>query len=182
LCIGCVARFGPQKALEHLLQAFALLAPKFPNARLVMVGSGPLEEDLHATAERLGIQERVSWPGHVDGLEAMPAFDVFALPSRYESFPYVLLEAMAAGIPVVMTQVGGAGSLIVDGVNGRVVPIGRPDLLASALVPMIGDPDLRRRMGKESRQRVKEFSLDETLRKTLDVYGTLMARGRPQIS
>ena len=108
----------------------------------------------------------------------MAAFDVFALPSRYESFPYVLLEAMAAGIPVVMTEVGGAGPLIVDGANGRVVPIARPDLLSSAIESIFGNPDLRRRMGEESRKRVKEFSLERTLNKTLDVYGRLLSRTR----
>jgi len=174
--IGCVARFVPQKALDHLLNAFALVATKFPGASLVMVGNGPLEADLHATAERLGIQQRVSWPGPVDGAEAMKGFDIFALTSRYESFPYVLLEAMAAAIPVVMTQVGGAGSMIVDGVNGRVVPVARPDLVAQALTTLLENPELRRRMGEESRKRVSEFSLERTLDKTLDVYEALLSR------
>lgn len=176
LCIGCVARFGPQKALEHLLEAFALLAPKFATARLVMVGDGPLEADLHARAQRLGIHERVIWPGPVDGPQAMQAFDIFALPSRYESFPYVLLEAMAAGLPVVMTQVGGAGTLILDEVNGRVVPVGRPDLLATALQALLAESELRHKMGEESLRRVRQFSLEVMLQKTLDIYATLLTR------
>jgi glycosyltransferase involved in cell wall biosynthesis len=174
--IGFVGRFVPQKAPECLLRAFAALAGRFPKARLVMVGDGALGAALREEAQKLGIAERVSWPGPLDGQSAMFGFDVFVLPSRYEGFPYVLLEAMVAKLPVVMTQVGGAGSLVQDGGNGFVVPPDQPDLLAAALERLLADESLRKTMGARSAERVQEFSIQKMVEKTVAFYESLAAR------
>ncbi|MBI5394539.1 MAG: glycosyltransferase [Verrucomicrobia bacterium] len=176
LSIGFVGRFVPQKAPENLLRAFAALAGRFPKARLVMVGDGALGPALRDEAQKLGIADRVTWPGPLDGPSAMFAFDIFALPSRYEGFPYVLLEAMAAKLPVVMTHVGGAGSLVLDGENGLVVPPDRADLLEAALERLLADDGLRLKMGARSGERVHDFSIGKMVEKTLALYGSLAAR------
>jgi glycosyltransferase involved in cell wall biosynthesis len=178
LCVGFVGRFAPQKAPEDLLKSFARVAGRVPNVRLAMVGEGPMAPALHAEAERLGIQQRVLWPGARDGQSAMAAFDIFALPSRYEGFPYVLLEAMVAGLPVVSTRVGGTQTLIEDGQNGWLVPAGCPDVMAEALQRLLVNEPLRRQMGAVTRRRVQDYSLEHMVNRTLAVYETLLSRRR----
>lgn len=174
--VGFVGRFVPQKAPEVLLRAFATVAGRFPTARLILVGEGAMGEAMRQEAQHLGIADRVCWPGPLDGQTAMFGFDLFVLPSRYEGFPYVLLEAMAAGLPVVMTEVGGAGTLVQDGVNGFVVAPDRPDQLANALGRLLADDALRRALGARSGQRVQEFSIQKMVEKTVALYETLRAR------
>jgi glycosyltransferase involved in cell wall biosynthesis len=176
LCIGFVGRFVSQKAPQTLLKAFAALAGRFPQARLVMVGDGALDAALRDDAQKLGIADRVRWPGPLEGASAMFAFDIFALPSRYEGFPYVLLEAMAARLPVVMTQVGGAGTLVRDGENGFVVPPDRPELLGEALERLLKDESLRKSMGARSIEFVQEFSIEKMVEKTVVLYRLLATR------
>ena len=111
----------------------------------------------------------------------MPALDVFSLPSRYEGFPYVLLESMAAGLPVVTTCVGGTHALVADGGNGFVVPPNDPVGLAGALETVLADEDLRRNMGQESVRRVQQYSIANMVSKTLDVYETLLGHHVPMV-
>ena len=107
ICFGFVGRLSHQKAVDRLLRAFAVVAGQNPDARLVIVGDGPDLDALRALARELDIAPRAVFPGALPGLEAMAAFDVFVLPSRYEGMPYVLLEAAATGLPIVMADVGG---------------------------------------------------------------------------
>jgi glycosyltransferase involved in cell wall biosynthesis len=176
LCIGFVGRFVAQKAPQTLLKAFGALAGRFPQTRLIMVGDGASDAALRDDAQKLGISDRVCWPGPVEGASAMFAFDIFALPSLYEGFPYVLLEAMAARLPVVMTQVGGAGTLVRDGENGFVVPPDRPDLFGEALERLLKDESLRQSMGARSAEMVQEFSIQKMVEKTVGLYRSLLAR------
>ncbi|MBI5240721.1 MAG: glycosyltransferase [Elusimicrobia bacterium] len=178
VCVGFTGRFARQKAPADLLRAFALLAPQAPQARLAMVGEGPLGPSLREEARRLGLGGKVLWAGILDGREAAAAFDVFALPSRYEGLSYALLEGMAAGLPVAMTQVGGAGSVVRDGQEGLVVPVGSPEAMADALLRLVLDAGLRRRLGEAARVRVREFSVEKMASRTLDVYGVLLGRLR----
>ena len=100
----------------------------------------------------------------------MAGFDLFALPSAYEGFPYVLLEALARGLPIVTTLVGGARAAVRDGRNGVIVPQGRIDALAAALARLSGDPALRQAMSAESRRISLDFTADRMLDRTLAVY------------
>lgn len=178
VCIGFTGRLARQKAPADLLRAFALLAPQAPQARLVMVGDGPLGAELREESRRLGIAGSTVWAGSMPGTEAAAAFDVFALPSRYEGLSYALLEALAAGLPVAMTEVGGAGSVVEDDREGLVVPVGDPAAMAGALLRLVKDEGLRRRLGEAARARVREFSVERMTARTLDVYEALLGRAR----
>lgn len=176
ICIGFVGRFVPQKAPENLLRSFAKLAGRFPKARLMMVGDGALETSLREEARILGIADRVCWPGPLNGAEAMFAFNLFVLPSRYEGFPYVLMEAMAAGLPIVMTHVGGTGTLVRDGENGFVVPPDSLDQLTAMLERLLADESLRKTMGQRGVEMVREFSIQKMVEKTVALYQSLALR------
>jgi glycosyltransferase involved in cell wall biosynthesis len=175
LCVGFVGRLFPQKAPANLLRAFALLDPQTrESSYLLMVGAGPLLSGLRELAGSLGIEDRVRWLGERDGRTVMPAFDVFALPSDYEGLPYVVLEAMSNGLPIVSTSVGGISMLVRDHHNGHVVPVQRPDLLGAAIQSILTDPLKRRRMGVESARLIRNFSLEEMVSKTIKVYQTVL--------
>jgi len=174
--IGFVGRLAIPKSPLMLLEAFAQVAHNHPQARLVIVGDGPLRTELEARVNALGLADRVFLPGFIDGRWAMRGFDIFALPSEYEGFPYVLLEAMAEGLPIVATCVGGADQAIVDGENGFVVPVGDVIAFAGALDRLLSDEALRLSMGAQSRLRVKEFSVEKMVDATLALYRELAGR------
>jgi glycosyltransferase involved in cell wall biosynthesis len=174
IIIGTVGRFVPQKAPEVLLQAFARVAQQQRNARLVMVGDGPLRKSLERKAAELGISQAVILPGYVDSPQVMAAFDLFVLSSRYEGFPYVLLEALAAGLPLVTTEVGGAEMTVEPGRNGFVVPVDDERTLADRLCRVLRNPDELVRMGAISSAKVREFSVSSMVEKTLDLYEALL--------
>jgi glycosyltransferase involved in cell wall biosynthesis len=106
LYIGFIGRLVHQKNPAILIEAFAGLAARFELVRLIMLGDGPLSASLHDMAARLGVTESIIWMTDIEGPTVMQALDVFVMPSRYEAFPYVLLEAAAAELPIVATPVG----------------------------------------------------------------------------
>jgi glycosyltransferase involved in cell wall biosynthesis len=177
MVIGTVGRLTHQKAMERLLKAFAMGPAALPDARLVIGGDGPAAAELRAQAEGLGVADRVLLPGQVDGAQAMAAFDVFALPSRYEAFPYVLLEAAARGLPVVMTDTGGAGEAVRDGYNGFVVPQEDAEAFSARLLELGREPTLRRRLGRQSHALSRRFTAERMVRDTLAVYEAVMPAG-----
>jgi glycosyltransferase involved in cell wall biosynthesis len=174
--LGFVGRLVQQKAPENLMRAFAIVAPRFPNVRLAVVGSGPLEGMAREEALRLGIADRVDWLGVRSGPAVMKAFDAFVLPSRYEGLPYVLIEALGAGLPIVTTRIGGVGVLVEEGINGYTVPHSRPDLLADGMAALAADPALRARMGAASLAKSPYFSADRMVEDNLSVYAGLLGR------
>lgn len=179
--VGCVARLVPQKAHDVLLTGFARAAG--PAWRLVLVGSGPLEGELRALAGRLGIAERVIWAGQrSDMAEVMNAFDLFALTSIYEGLGLVLLEAMAAGRPVVASAVSAIPEIVgADGAAGLLVPPRDPDAVAAAL-RRLADPATAAACSAAGRARVRSrFSVAAMVAATDDVYHQALAeRGRGQ--
>jgi glycosyltransferase involved in cell wall biosynthesis len=108
-----------------------------------------------------------------NGAEVIPAFDLFLMTSRYEGFPYVLLEALAAGCAIVTTRVGGVADCVVDGVNGSVIDTLDPDAIARAALTIVSDPDLLLRMRAEARTRAALFSIDRMLDRTAELYRSL---------
>lgn len=173
LVIGTVGRLVPQKATAMLLRAFALLAPRYPALRLAVVGTGPLAEALQ---REVTLPERVHWLGALDGPAVMPAFDIFALPSAYEGFAYVLIEAARAGLPIVTTSVGGASLIVEEGRNGFVTAPGRQDSFAAALERLIDSSDLRRAMGERSVVVAKRFTAGAMVDGVLDAYRASLPR------
>jgi glycosyltransferase involved in cell wall biosynthesis len=176
ICVGFLARYVPQKAPERMIEVAADLWPDLPPFRIAMVGDGPLERTLRARASAMGVAERIIFASGSIGPQAMSAFDVFALPSIYEAMPYVLLEAAAAGLPVVTTDVGGSTSVVAPGRNGFVVSNWDRRGFARHLSRLIQDRELRLRMGQESREIGKSFTIDRMIRETIGVYGMAMAR------
>jgi glycosyltransferase involved in cell wall biosynthesis len=171
VCIGFVGRLVPQKNPQLLVEAFLRILPGLPgNVRLVIVGDGFLRPALAALISNAMAGDRILLAGQADGLLAMSAFDVFALPSRYEGFPYVVLEALALGLPVVATEVGGVSAMTVDSENGYVVAPADLDGFARALSLLATDPRLRDRMADCSRRHSKRFSLSRMIADTRAVY------------
>ncbi|HSA49103.1 MAG TPA: glycosyltransferase [Yinghuangia sp.] len=173
---GVVANFTAKKDHAGLLEAHALLRRTEPGARLVLVGLGPLEAELRERAARPDLAGSVVFTGsRGDVPELLPAFDVFALGSRQEGLPVALMEAMATGLPVVVTDVGGMPEIVTDGVEGRVVPSGDPAALAAALA-QAADPARRRAWGKAARLRSETFDVAGAQSRIEDVYREVLAR------
>jgi len=170
-----VGRLAPEKDLPSLLDAFARLISSGRDALLVLVGDGPDRGALEAKSENLGISARVRFTGMlgVDGVIAwLRTADVFALVSEFEGFPCSLVEAMAAGLPSVVSDIPGNKQLIETGVHGLAASQGQPVAIAEALDRLIVDPVLRERMGVAARQHVVErYSVDHVI----DRYETLFS-------
>jgi RraA family protein len=168
--VGFIGRLVEQKAPEVLVKAFAMAAGGAPRARLIVVGSGPLECFLRCLADRLALGDRVSWVGERDGPAMLPAFDVFAIASRKEGLPYVLLEALAAGLPIVATATAGVELLVRHGGNGFIVPPDCPEAFAAVLKDLMVDPRCLAPLGRASRRRAAAFTADAMVERTLATY------------
>jgi glycosyltransferase involved in cell wall biosynthesis len=169
--IGNVANFAPKKDQASLLEAFATVHAARPDAMLVLVGLGPLEQELRDDARRRGLDGHVVFTGIRDDVEELLAgFDVFVLSSRHEGLPIALLEAMAAGLPSVVTGVGGIPEVVRDGVDGFVVPPGDAAALAACIGRVIDDRELACRLGASARERVEGWSAAPAVRVIERVY------------
>jgi glycosyltransferase involved in cell wall biosynthesis len=177
LAIGFVGRLAPQKDIGTLVRGFALYAARFAQAKLVIVGSGPLDEELRRLAEDLRIVGRIVWAGFRDDIATvMSAFDIFALTSIYEGLGLVLLEAMASALPVVATRAGAIPEVVTDGETGVLVAPRRPNELAAAFHDL-SDSRRRAQFGAAGRARVMcEFTLEKMCRETDALYGRYIRR------
>lgn len=159
-----VARLVPQKGLDLLIRAMGRLRddPRFSTWRLVLVGDGPERQALAAVAEREGISERVSFEGFQPNPgRYLARASVFVLPSRYEGMPNALLEAMAAALPVIVTDASpGPLEVVESDVTGLVVPRENVEALAAALVRLLADAELRQQLGKAAAERLRSLSWD----------------------
>jgi glycosyltransferase involved in cell wall biosynthesis len=175
----CVGRLVPEKGQSVLLEAFARLTERGVAAELELVGYGPSRERLERLARRLGLADRVTFAGAV-GQDAIAEHyrdaSVFCLPSFWEGIPVVLMEAMACRRPVIATAVAGVRELVRDGETGLLVSPGRADELADALERLLGDADLRRRMGAQGRRYVtRHYDLDALSGALADLFTGLLA-------
>jgi len=174
--VGFVGRLCPGKGVETLLEAAALLKPRWPDFRLFILGDGPGVNDyvtsLKNLAVRLGLGSNVHFFGYVDNAAAAcAAFDVQVVCSRAEPFGLVTVEAMAQGVPVVVTNSGGSPEIVRDGVEGFLVDPGDADALARRLDCLLDSPGLRGEMGRRGRERVRRhFTLDHMLDSTEALY------------
>ena len=173
--VCCVGRLEYQKGIDVLLEAVSLLSRRSIKAIAIIVGDGQLRTNLAATCGSLGVKSLVTFAGfQTDVSNYLMASDIFVLPSRYETMSIALLEAMASGLPCIVTNVGENAQLITDGAEGFVVPPEDVEKLADALAKLIADPDLRRRMGQAARIKVEQYSGESMAEKTFSVYQSLL--------
>ncbi|MEM7479614.1 MAG: glycosyltransferase [Acidobacteriota bacterium] len=173
------ARLHPMKGHRDLLAAYALLRHAVPGATLVLAGEGPAEEALRQEVEERGLTGEVFLLGHREDMPALlAAADIVCLPSHREGLPAALLEAFAAGKPVVATDVGGVPEALTDGAEGHLVPPKDPAALGRALVHLLRHEETRRAMGAAGRRTVEQrFQAADTTRALEDCYLRWLAEG-----
>ncbi len=174
--VGTAGRLDPVKDLETLVEAAARLAPTQTRLRVVIVGEGGSRAALERQIAAAGLGHIVTLAGYrrdVRGL--LPAFDVYANTSAHEGVSLTILEAMAAGLPVVATRVGGTPEVVADGKTGMLVPAREPAQVAAALASLADTPGVRRAYGEAGRARVEHhFSLEAMTQAYLQVYRSLL--------
>jgi glycosyltransferase involved in cell wall biosynthesis len=170
--VGAAGRLSPEKGFGVLAEAAACTDP---NIGFIHFGCGPLRKQLEHRIAALGIGDRFVLGGFSNDLDQfMPCFDALALPSFTEGLPNVVLEAFAAGVPVVATAVGGTPEVIEDGVSGYLVPPGKPVSLAERIHELLANDTARRAMGDQGRQRVlDEFTFEAQARQYLRLFNAL---------
>jgi glycosyltransferase involved in cell wall biosynthesis len=175
--IGAVGRLVPQKAHHLLLRATPRILAARPTARIRIAGGGPLEGSLREEARRLGIAAAVEFLGQVADVNPIyAALDVFVLPSRFEATSLALLEAMAAGVPVVSTRIVGVSDVITDGVNGLLAVPGDPDALADAILRVLDDAALRSTLRANARRTIeRDHTRTQMVERIETLYRSLLA-------
>jgi glycosyltransferase involved in cell wall biosynthesis len=172
LVIGTVARLNYAKALEYMLQAFAIARKEFPAAKCLIVGDGELRRELEGWARDLGIEADTLFLGaRTDVPELLSLMDIFVLSSITEGTPVSLLEAVVAKVPAVCTGVGGIPEVIENNVTGVLVPPRDVEKLAEGIINLLSDNSLRTRVIDNAYAKVREkYSLDVITRQVEDIY------------
>lgn len=170
--IGMGARLTEQKGVIYLLQAVVQLRQQYPGLQVLIAGTGDQEDYLKRTASELGIASAVHFLGvRMDIPELVRAFDVFVMPSVWEGLPMALLEAFAAGTPVVASDVGGVGKVIRHRENGSLVPPRDPAALAAELAHVLAQPELRKQYSERARRTFEEsYSAEAMTRRYEAIY------------
>ncbi len=178
--IAVAAVLRPQKALEVMLEAHAILLSRVPGAHLVLAGDGECRAMLEARARELGIADQVHFLGRRDDAEGIiESADVAALSSDFEGLPLFVFECMANGTPLVATAVGGLPEVVENGVSGLLVPPRDPNALAGALAEILTDRQRAASMAEAARQRLSAYSIEAVAGRFADLYAELLAlRGR----
>jgi glycosyltransferase involved in cell wall biosynthesis len=170
-----IARHDPVKGVDVVFEAMALLPE---NVKLVQIGGGPDTDRLISIRKKLNLEDRVELrpvPWEDRAADLISSFDVFVLGSRIEGLPVTIMEAMLAGVPVIATDVGSVREEVIDGETGRVVPPEQPDALAAAIAELVGDADLRKRMGEAGYQRASAmFTTEATGRSYCELYERML--------
>jgi glycosyltransferase involved in cell wall biosynthesis len=179
--LGMISRFSPDKRQDLVVRAFADLSSRFPRARLVFIGDGPTRQTVTRLAEALRLADKVLFAGSRDDVPALlPGLDILVHATNTESFGMVVLEAMAAGIPVVAARCGGLPEIVVDGVTGLLVSPGSAEALRDAVSLLLEDPERALAMGAAGRARAEaDYSVDrmvESYARLLEAVGQSMSR------
>ena len=173
--IGTIARLHPSKGQEDLLRAFSIVHARRSDAVLWIIGEGERRPALEKEAQRLGISDRLRMPGARDDIcDILPAIDLFALPSHWEGMPNALMEAMAAGRPVVASDIDGIRALVEHGESGWLTPPGAPEVLAQTMLDVLADREVAEQVGRRAMARMQEeFSIG----RMADAYEELYRAG-----
>jgi len=179
LIIGTVGRISPQKGQRYLIDAFHRMVRKFPRARLMIIGSGPLAKRMRKLAERGSGARRirfVGWKSRVDRF--LPFFSIYVQPSLWEGMPFATLEAMASGVSVIASRVGGLEELISDGHDGILVPPKDVDALENAMIRLAEDENYRMRLSRKARHKIhSDYRADIMAREYYQLYHRLIHHG-----
>lgn len=182
--IATAIRFVPSKNVAGLIRAAGYLRDQECPATLLLIGEGPERDDLERLTDELKLRDRVrflGWQKNVPRL--MSAVDIYVQPSFVENFPYAIMEAMAAGKPVVAYETGSHGEIIVDGHNGRVIENSNQQAFNEAIRELAADPDMRSAFGKASRERSQELYSAEGMGRAMgDVYRRVFEANRPDLT
>lgn len=180
LVLGTIGRLHPTKGQTYLIKAASRLRLKFPNLHLLLIGDGPLRQDLELELHRNTIPHTIT--GYLpQAYEALPAMDVFILPSISEGMGLVLLEAMQAGVPIVASAVGGIPEVIRAGKDGLLVPSGDVTGFTEACDSIIEDPNLAKSLIHSGQNRWPMFSIENMVSKTEQVYTRLLDQFTPHV-
>lgn len=176
--VGMVARLDSQKGHRYFLEAASQVVKDIPGVKFLVVGDGPLKEKLRTQTTKLGLSKDVIFTGPARDIpQILDTLDLFVLPSLWEGLPSVILEAMAAGKPVVATAVGGIPEIVKDGQMSLLVPPRDPDALAQAIIKLLQNKELAQRMGQAGRRWVKDhFTIDKTVAQTEEIYDSLITQ------
>lgn len=176
IVFGHVGRLSTIKNQSMLINAFDRVHKKLPQTRLVIAGDGPLRSELEEQARSLGIASNITFLGYQSDIAAVLfEFDIFLLSSVSEGTPLVVIEAMAAGCPVIATDVGGLSEMIEDQQSGMLVPSEGVNSLADRMLELAGDKEQRNRLGKRGREIAKtRYSLHRMVRDYCKIYETML--------
>jgi glycosyltransferase involved in cell wall biosynthesis len=175
--LGTVANYRPQKGYFDLLRAARRVIDAAVPVRFVALGRGPLDEQIRTEHQRLGLGDRFHLAGYrEDAVRVLAGCDGFVLASLFEGLPVAVMEALALGLPVVATAVGGIPECVRDGVEGLLVPPSRPDLLAEAVIDLARDPGRRARMGEAASERARRFDVGRAAREVEAIYREVARR------
>ena len=174
--IGIVARLSEEKRHTDLLEAFSILSKRYPGINLLIVGDGPLRNQLAARARRLEISDKVCFVGFQKDVQwYLRAMDIFVLPSRTEGMPISIMEAMICGLPVVASRVGGIPEIVDDHVTGLLFDSGKAGQLSNALSQLIEDPEKRKAFGESARKKAyQSFHPDNFIERHYQLYCSLL--------
>ncbi|MFA5179815.1 MAG: glycosyltransferase family 4 protein [Syntrophales bacterium] len=175
ILIGSLGRLVWQKGFEFFLQSIPMLLQDIPGLRFMLVGEGPLRQELEGQARSLGIQDRILFTGHRNDIkDMMAAMDILVIPSLLEGFPMITLEAMAMEKPIVTTAIDGITEQIRDGKEGLLVAPKSPPALAQAVKRLVDDPGYASSLGINARVKaVQDFSVRKMISETIKVYEAL---------
>lgn len=177
--IGAIGRMVWQKGFKFLIRAITKAVQAVPNAKFIFVGDGPLENELGALSEELGVRDRIVFAGFRSDInEILAEIDLLVVPSLLEGFPMVTLEAMAMAKPIVATNISGINEQITNGIDGILVPSKNPAALAKAIIRVLNDQEYAQAMGLAARKKVEqEFSVEKMVAETEKVYLSLLKGG-----
>lgn len=176
-CILFIGELVKVKGVDLLIQAIPIIKKSFPNIRVFIGGAGPQVEELKINVKELNVEETVEFLGFVSGDDKYSYYksaDICAVPSRYDTFGIVCLEAMASGKPVVASNVGGIPFVVDEGKTGLLFDCGNVNELAEKVIILLQDKALREKMGEAGRERAKEFAWDKIAEQTIGVYKSIL--------
>jgi glycosyltransferase involved in cell wall biosynthesis len=172
ILLGTVARLTEQKGLNYLLEAFVKVLETEPKCKLIIVGQGELEKQLKNLSKNLGIENKVIFTGfRKDIPEIMSSIDIFILPSLWEGFGLVLLEAMAAKKAIVATDIGAIPEIVLDDKTGILAPPANAEALANGVLRLVRQKNLAKTMGERGRERLEtHFGIDKMVKRVEKIY------------